>query len=119
MSNIENVLHENRRFVPPAEFAARAHVKSEEEYEQLYRRSIDDPEGFWGDVARELPWIEPFSRVLDWSDAPVARWFDDGKLNASAVCLDQHLATERRDKLAILWEGEPGDVERHYILGVE
>ncbi|MEX1024953.1 MAG: acetate--CoA ligase [Planctomycetota bacterium] len=111
MSNIESVLHENRRFAPPADFAQAARVQSMAEYERMYRRSIDDPEGFWGDVARELPWIEPFHEVLDWSDAPVARWFADGKLNASAVCLDQHLTTERRDKVAILWEGEPGDVQ--------
>src|SRR5262249_48967116 len=56
-----------------------------------------------------LPWIEPFTKVVDWSHAPFAKWFVGGKLNASAVCLDQHVATHRADKPAILWEGEPGD----------
>lgn len=111
MSKFESVLQENRRFAPPASFASQAHVGSEEAYQAMYRRSIDDPDGFWGEIARELPWIEPFQTVLDWSEAPVAKWFADGKLNASAVCLDQHLTTSRRDKVAILWEGEPGDVK--------
>ena len=75
----------------------------------MHRRSVEDPEAFWGEIGRELPWIEPFTEVLDWSAAPVARWFTGGKINASAVCLDQHLE-ERGDKKAIIWEGEPGDV---------
>ena len=89
----------------------RARCNSAEEYERLYRESIDEPEVFWDRVARELPWIEPHGEVLDWSDAPRARWFVGGKLNASAVCLDQHLET-RADKVAILWEGEPGDTRQ-------
>ncbi len=109
MQEIESVLKENRRFEPPAEFQSKARVQSFAEYERLYRRSIEDPEAFWGEVARELPWMRPFDRVLDWSGAPVARWFEGGEINASAVCLDQHLETERRTKTAILWEGEPGD----------
>ncbi|MDF1798948.1 MAG: acetate--CoA ligase [Planctomycetota bacterium] len=110
MTQIDNVLHENRSFPPSEEFRAKARYSSEEQYEADYRRSIDDPEGFWGDVALELPWIEPFDQVLDWSDAPRAQWFTGGKLNASAVCLDQHLGGARANKTAILWEGEPGDV---------
>ena len=113
MSEIESVLKESRTFPPPAAFQAEASVPGREAYEALYRRSIDDPDGFWGDVARELPWIEPFETVRDWSNAPVARWFSGGKLNASAVCLDQHLTTDRRDKVAILFEGEPGDVRQY------
>jgi acetyl-CoA synthetase len=108
-SAIESILHEDRSFPPSEAFRARARLGSEEEYQRLYRRSLEDPEGFWGDVARELPWIAPFGRVLDWSDAPVARWFVGGKLNASAVCVDQHADGARAQKTAILWEGEPGD----------
>ncbi|MCB9915482.1 MAG: acetate--CoA ligase [Planctomycetes bacterium] len=110
MSEIESVLHEDRRFPPPAEFQRQARLSSPAEYEALYRESIDDPEAFWGRVARELPWMKPFERVLDWSNKPFARWFTGGKLNASAVCLDQHLAGARADARAIVWEGEPGDV---------
>jgi acetyl-CoA synthetase len=110
MSEIETVLQESRSFPPPPSFQERALLSSEQEYQRLYRESIDDPEGFWGRVARELPWIEPFERVLDWSDAPVARWFEGGKINASAVCVDRHAEGARADKTAILWEGEPGDV---------
>ncbi len=109
MSEIESILKEARSFAPSEEFRARAIVSTEEAAERSYRESIDDPEAFWGRVGRELPWLTPFERVLDWSAAPVARWFEGGRLNASAVCLDRHLETERRDKVAIRWEGEPGD----------
>ncbi|RMG48063.1 MAG: acetyl-coenzyme A synthetase, partial [Acidobacteria bacterium] len=108
MSQIENVLKETRRFPPPPEFQARARLKSMDEYRRLYAESIEQPETFWGRVAEELPWIQRWERVLDWSEAPRAKWFVGGKLNASAVCLDQHLE-ERGDKIAIRWEGEPGD----------
>src|SRR6185436_304212 len=70
---------------------------------------IDEPEKFWGRVAGELPWMSPWKKVLDWSGAPFAKWFVGGKLNASDVCLDQHLKTKRASKRAIIWEGEPGD----------
>ena len=110
MTQIDNVLHEDRSFPPSDEFRAAARIGSEAEYEAMWRRSIDDPEGFWGEVARELPWIEPFDTVLDDSAAPRYQWFTGGKLNASAACLDQHATGARADKTAILWEGEPGDV---------
>ena len=109
MSEIESVLHETRTFRPPTEFAAKARISAEAEYDRLHQESVHDPETFFGEVARELPWIRPFDRVLDWSEAPVAKWFGGGQLNASAVCLDQHLDGPRRDKPAIRWEGEPGD----------
>ncbi len=108
---IESVLHEDRTFPPPPAFQAQARLSSLEEYERLYEQSIQDPETFWDGIAKELPWIEPYQRVLDWSQAPRAQWFTGGKLNASAVCLDQHLES-RGDQTAILWEGEPGDVVR-------
>jgi len=110
---IESVLHETRSFPPPAAFAERARLADPAEYERLYRESIDDPEAFFGRVARELPWLAPFTQVLDGSAKPFARWFVGGKINASHVCLDQHLAGPRRDKLAFLWVGEPGEVRRY------
>jgi len=110
---IESVLKENRSFPPSADFRSRARLSDPVEYERLYRESIQDPEAFWGRVARELPWMKPFERVLDWSARPVARWFVGGKTNASAVCLDQHLGGPRRDKTALVWEGEPGDQRRY------
>ncbi|QDU84868.1 Acetyl-coenzyme A ligase [Planctomycetes bacterium Pla163] len=109
MSDIENILHEDRSFPPSAEFASQARIGDIETYRRMYAESIADPEAFFGRVARELPWIEPFTEVLDWSNAPFARWFGGGTLNASAVCLDQHVEAGRGERVAIRWEGEPGD----------
>jgi acetyl-CoA synthetase len=105
---IQSVSRETRRFPPSAEFTAKARLRDPAEYQKLYRRSIDDPEGFWGDTARaELTWSKPFTKVVSWN-LPWAKWFEDGELNLSANCLDRHLAT-RGDQVAIIWEGEPGD----------
>jgi acetyl-CoA synthetase len=105
---IQSVSRESRRFPPAKEFVARALIKDAAAYEKLYRRSIDDPEGFWSETARaELTWSKPFTKVMSW-ELPYARWFEDGELNLSANCLDRHLAT-RGDKIALDWEGEPGD----------
>jgi acetyl-CoA synthetase len=112
MTRIESILKETRLFPPPEDFRARARIGSRAEYDRMHAESIADPERFWAPIARELPWSKPFERVLDWSKKPFARWFVGGRINASAVCLDQHAAGPRRDKLAILWEGEPGDVRR-------
>jgi acetyl-CoA synthetase len=112
MTRIESILKETRLFAPPEGFRARARIGSLAEYQRMHAESIADPEGFWGALARELPWTKPFERVLDWSHKPFARWFVGGKINASAVCLDRHAAGPRREKVAILWEGEPGDVRR-------
>jgi acetyl-CoA synthetase len=103
---IQSVSREARRFPPPPAFAARALLSDAVAYERLYRRSIDEPEAFWGDMARaELAWSKPWTKVLDWQ-LPWARWFDGGELNVSANCLDRHLEA-RGDKVALLWEGEP------------
>ncbi len=107
---IDNVLHENRHFPPPREFQSRARIASDDAYQRMYRESIDDPDAFWGRIARELPWMRPFERVLDWSGAPFAKWFTGGQINASVVCLDQHALGRRADQRAIVWEGEPGEV---------
>ncbi|WAL60564.1 acetate--CoA ligase [Thermocoleostomius sinensis] len=108
-ATIESVLQENRSFPPPAEFSQQAHIKSLEEYEQLYDRAKADPEAFWAELAeQELDWFQKWDRVLDWQP-PFAQWFVNGKLNISYNCLDRHLTTWRRNKAALIWEGEPGD----------
>ena len=106
--NIDSMLQENRVFPPSAEFSAKAHIKSLEEYERIYAEAAADPEAFWGNIAKELHWFKPWTKVLEW-DAPWAKWFVGGKINLSYNCLDRHVASSRRDKVAILWEGEPGD----------
>ncbi len=110
-TNMESLLRENRVFPPPAEFAANAHVKSLADYEAMYQRSIEQPEDFWADAAAELDWFEPWTRVLDWQ-VPLAKWFVGGKLNLSHNCVDRHALGARRHKVALLWEGEPGEVRR-------
>ncbi|HEY2486899.1 MAG TPA: acetate--CoA ligase [Candidatus Binataceae bacterium] len=105
---IDSVLTEVRKFEPPAEFSSKAWIKSLAEHEALCKRAADDPEGFWADCARNLDWFKPFDKVLEWK-FPFAKWFVGGTLNASYNCLDRHLKGARRNKAAIIWEGEPGD----------
>jgi acetyl-CoA synthetase len=105
---IDHVMKEARLFPPPAEFAARARIGSMAEYERMYREAADDLEGFWGRLAGELHWFRPFTKVLEW-DPPWARWFVGGQTNAAYNCLDRHLDGPRRNKAALVWEGEPGD----------
>jgi acetyl-CoA synthetase len=107
-SHITSVLKETRSFAPPAEFAANAHIGSLAQYEKLWQRAKDDPEKFWAEQAESLAWFKRWDRVLTWNE-PFARWFDGGRINASVNCLDRHLAGPRRNKAAIVWEGEPGD----------
>jgi acetyl-CoA synthetase len=108
-SNIESILHETRSFQPAAAFAQQAAVKSLTEYEQLYAQAKADPEKFWADLATtELDWFQTWDKVLDWQP-PNAQWFVNGKINISYNCLDRHLTTARRNKAALIWEGEPGD----------
>ncbi|MBL0218382.1 MAG: acetate--CoA ligase [Myxococcales bacterium] len=107
-SSIESVLTENRSFPPPEAFAKAARVGSLAEYEGLYARAERDPEGFWAEQAAELAWARPWSQVLEWK-LPDARWFVGGALNASVSCVDRHAASWRKNKAAILFEGEPGD----------
>ena len=108
-SAIQSVLQEQRLFPPPPEFSAKAHVGSMAEYERLYEEADRDPEGFWGKIAGELEWFEPWSKVLEWN-LPWAKWFVGGKLNLSHNCLDRHIPTWRKNKAAIIWEGEPGEI---------
>ncbi|PYY24893.1 MAG: acetate--CoA ligase [Acidobacteria bacterium] len=107
--DIQSVLREARKFDPPAEFSQHARIKSMAEYQKLYDASAADPEKFWANVAGELHWFQKWNKVLEW-DLPWAKWFLNGKINLSYNCLDRHVQTARKDKTAILWEGEPGEV---------
>ena len=108
-TNIESVQHEHRVFPPPKEFAAKAHIKSMAELEALRAEASTDPEGFWARMAEtELYWFKKWDTVLKW-EPPHAEWFVGGKTNISYNCLDRHLETWRRNKAALIWEGEPGD----------
>lgn len=108
-TSIDSVLQEQRKFEPPTEFAQRAYIKSLEEYERIYKESIEEPEKFWGRVARELYWFKPWDKVLEWN-APWAKWFLGGQINLSYNCLDRHVQTWRKNKAALVWEGEPGEI---------
>jgi acetyl-CoA synthetase len=108
-TNIESLLNEQRVFSPSTEFSARAYIKSLDAYDALSKRALADPEAFWSDVASELHWFEKWKTVLEWNP-PFAKWFVEGKTNISYNCLDRHLETARKNKVAILWEGEPGEV---------
>ena len=102
---------EEKKYAPSKEFRKQAHIKSMSEYKKIYRRSIDDPEGFWGGKAAELTWFKKWKKVLD-SDFDEARikWFVGGKINVSYNCLDRHVETERKNKAAIIWVGDdPGE----------
>jgi acetyl-CoA synthetase len=106
--DINSLLREERVFAPPPEFSRQAQIRSREEYDEIYRRSVEDLEGFWSEIARELHWFEPWQRTLEWNE-PFAKWFVGGKINLSYNCLDRHLQTWRKNKAALIWEGEPGD----------
>jgi acetyl-CoA synthetase len=103
-STIDALLQETRRFPPSPEFVANANVRDP----SVYERAHNDPEGFWSDAANRLDWFQRWDKVLEWN-APWAKWFVGGKINASYNCVDRHNATWRRNKAAIIWEGEPGD----------
>lgn len=106
---IESILQEKRLFPPSAEFSQKAHIKSLDDYKQLYEKAKANPQKFWEDLAEtELDWFQKWDTVLDWQP-PFAKWFVGGKMNISYNCLDRHLKTWRRNKAALIWEGEPGD----------
>ncbi|UJR86463.1 acetate--CoA ligase [Sandaracinus amylolyticus] len=111
MSSIQSVSRESRVFAPQDEFARQARVSSREGYEELYRRSVEDPDAFWLEIATEdFHWFEKPTQGLDWSNPPHAKWFADGTTNLAYNCLDRHLVGSHRNKAAIIFEGEPGDV---------
>jgi acetyl-CoA synthetase len=105
---VDSVMQEARLFPPSAEFAAKARIGSLADYEALWNEAAADIEGFWGELAAELRWFKPYSKVLEWNE-PFAKWFVGGQTNASYNCLDAHLDGPRRNKAALIWEGEPGD----------
>ncbi|MFZ5766528.1 MAG: acetate--CoA ligase [Thermodesulfobacteriota bacterium] len=115
-SKIESLMTEDRIFPPPAEGQATAHVKSMDEYRAHYQRSMEDPEGFWADRAAELiTWDNKWDKVLEADlHKPEIKWFQGGRLNISANCLDRHLTNGRRNKAAIIFQGEPEDDVRVY-----
>ena len=97
-------------YYPPEEFVARANVPAGAAHRDLTDRAEADPEAFWGDIAaRELHWFRKWDRVLDASDAPFYKWFTGGRTNMAYNCLDRHCETWRKNRAAIIWEGEPGD----------
>jgi acetyl-CoA synthetase len=100
-------------FPPPAEFSSRARIGSLEDYRRVYDEAARDPESFWHVRAQTLPWMKPYATVLDWQ-SPTAKWFVDGQTNASAACLDAHVAAGRGDKTAIVWIGEPTGERRTF-----
>ena len=106
---IESTLNENRVFEPSAKFTEQAYIKGFAEYERIYEAAVADPESFWAAQAENLDWFKKWDTVLEWNE-PHAKWFVGGKINASYNCLDRHLPTARKNKAAIIWEGEPGDV---------
>src|SRR5215469_3847219 len=91
---------------PPEEFSKHAHVKSLDEYREMHRQALQDPEGYWGEQAKMLHWFEAPQRTLEWN-LPHAKWFAGGKLNVSYNCLDRHLE-KSSNKPALLWEAEDG-----------
>ena len=110
-TSIESVLHEDRVFEPPSDFSEHSHISSFSEYEKIYDEAAQDPVGFWESVAKGLHWFEHWHTALEWNE-PFAKWFVGGKTNVSYNCIDRHLSTHRRNKAAIIWEGEPEDEVR-------
>ncbi len=104
MTDIDVLLTETRKFDAPTEFRRTANVSSPD----IYEKAEQDPEKFWAEQARELEWIKPWTKVLDWKP-PHAEWFIGGKLNIAVNCVDRHVRGPRRNKAALIWEGEPGD----------
>ena len=107
---IKVLMSEDRTFPPSKEVSERAHIGSIEEYEKMYKRSVEDPEGFWGEIAeKNISWFKKWDKVLEYDfHKPEIKWFIGGKLNASYNCLDRHLEAGRKDKTAILWEADDG-----------
>ncbi|MGE3537229.1 MAG: acetate--CoA ligase [Candidatus Tectimicrobiota bacterium] len=107
-TNIESVLKEERLFQPPPDFSRQAHIHSLDEYERLYQESITNPEAFWARMAEELHWFKKWDKVMEW-EAPFAKFFVGGTTNVSYNCLDRHLTSWKKNRAALIWEGEPGD----------
>jgi acetyl-CoA synthetase len=110
--NIDSTLDEQRSFAPSVEFSQKAQIKSLAEYEALYKESVEQPEKFWARAAEELHWFKKWDKVLEWK-APWAKWFVGGEINLSYNCLDRHVHTARKNKAALIWESEPGEIRTY------
>ncbi len=108
---ISSMMAESRVFPPPKKFTEKAAIKSMEEYRKLYERSINDPEGFWRELSDQLHWFKKWDKLreYDFTEKPEVRHFIGGKINVSYNCLDRHLTTSRKNKAAIIWQGEPDE----------
>ena len=113
--NIEVLMAENRTFPPSKEFSEKAYIKSKEEYEKIYRRSLEDPDGFWGEMAeKQLTWYKKWDKVLEYNfEKPEIKWFQGGKINASYNCLDRFINTATKNKAAIIWEADDGSYKTY------
>ncbi len=105
-TDITSLQKAGRKFKPSAAFAKQAHIKSLAQYRKLYAESIKSPQKFWSRMAKELHWFKPWKKLSEWNE-PFAKWFVGGQINLSYNCLDRHLDGPRRNKAAIIWEGEP------------
>jgi len=111
-TSIDSVLQEQRQFEPSQEFRQHAYIKSLDDYERLYKESIENPEKFWASIAKDLHWFKPWEKVLEW-ECPWAKWFVGAQANISYNCLDLQIAKGRGNKTAIIWEGEPGEIRTY------
>ncbi len=112
--NISNLMSETRKFPVPDSFRSKAWINSMEQYEKMYRRSLDDPEGFWGEMAETLDWYKKWNKVYSFNkDTVDIKWFEGGKINVSYNCIDRHVKAGKGDKTAILWVGDDPDEDRH------
>ncbi len=106
---LETLLHEDRRFAPAADFKASAHISDPDTYREMHRRSIEEPEAFWGEIAGEFEWFQQWEQVMDTSGKPFFKWFTGGKTNITVNCIDRHCRGANKNKAALIFEGEPGD----------
>src|SRR5512135_106473 len=113
--NIEVLMAENRTFPPSKEFSEKAHIKSFADYEKMYQKSVQDPDGFWAEMAeKQLTWFKKWDKVLEYDfSKPEIKWFQGGKLNVSYNCLDRHINTPLRNKAAIIWEADDGSYKTY------
>ncbi|HWR15983.1 MAG TPA: acetate--CoA ligase [Terriglobales bacterium] len=111
-ANIDSILREERKFEPSPEFRQHAYIKSMAEYERLYKAAAENPEQFWGDIAKDLHWFKPWTKVLEW-DCPWAKWFVGAETNISYNCLDRNIENGKGNKKALIWEGEPGEIRTY------
>ncbi|GAF85243.1 unnamed protein product, partial [marine sediment metagenome] len=111
---IDSLMTEDRKFPPPPELAAGAHVGSLDQYEKMYKRSIEDPDGFWLEQAETLTWFKKPTKAREYTWDTASRtirhtWFADGQLNVTVNCLDRHLGTARENQVALIWQGDEPD----------